>query len=100
MMQSTTSIRRNPRAEFRSLGEDEGGVLLHLDTAAYHGVNGVGAVVWTLLDGITFEQLLAELRRKLDDTPPALESEISVFLDQLAERDLVVLEDQEAPAPA
>ena len=32
-------IRPNPRSTFRELAEGSGGVLLHLDTAAYHGLN-------------------------------------------------------------
>jgi hypothetical protein len=85
----STVLLRNPRVEYRSLGEEEGGVLLHLDTAAYHGLNGVGALAWSLLDGITFEQLLDELRKQLEGIPPTFEEEIAEFIGDLAERDLV-----------
>jgi hypothetical protein len=91
MIDGTTTIRRNPRAEFRSLGEGEGGVLLHLDTAAYHGLNGGGVAVWELLDGITFTELLAKLRSQLDENPAGLEQDMDRFLTDLAERDLVLL---------
>jgi hypothetical protein len=85
----STVLLRNPRVEYRSLGEEEGGVLLHLDTAAYHGLNGVGALAWSLLDGITFENLLEELRSRLEGIPPNFEEEIAEFIGDLAERDLV-----------
>jgi hypothetical protein len=75
--------------EFRSLGDEEGGVLLHLDTAAYHGLNGVGALAWSLLEGVTFERLLEELRSQLEGVPPTFEEEIAEFLSDLAERDLI-----------
>ena len=88
-LQPTTVLLRNPRVEYRSLGEDEGGVLLHLDTAAYHGLNGVGALAWSLLDGITFEKLLDELRSRLEGIPPTFEQEIGEFVQDLAERDLI-----------
>lgn len=85
-------IRQNPRVVYRSLGDDEGGVLLHLDTAAYHGVNAVGALVWNLVgDGSTIGELLGKLESTLEDAPPSLAQEISAFVVELAERDLVVL---------
>lgn len=85
----STVLLRNPRVEYRSLGDEEGGVLLHLDTAAYHGLNGVGALAWSLLDGMTFGKLLQELRSRLEGIPPTFEEEIGEFVRDLAERDLV-----------
>jgi hypothetical protein len=97
MVEGGTIVKRSPRVEFRSLGEGEGGVLLHLDTAAYHGVNEVGSLVWSLLDQEpTFGGLLAELRARLEQLPPTFEAEISEFLDELAQRDLVHLESSPA----
>jgi hypothetical protein len=88
-LEPSTVLLRNPRVEYRSLGEEEGGVLLHLDTAAYHGLNGVGALAWSLLDGITVEKLLEELRSRLEGIPPTFDEEITEFISDLAERDLV-----------
>lgn len=90
MLESMTIINRNPRVEYRALGDGEGGVLLHMDTAAYHGLNEIGSLVWSLLDDITFEELIAKLRTRLEDLPPTFDEEISEFLDELAERDLVL----------
>jgi len=92
MIDEGTVIRRNPRAVFRKLADGAGGVLLHLDTAAYHSVDEVGALVWTLLgDAPTFRALLDDLRRQLEGVPPTLDSEIGGFLEDLSERDLVFL---------
>jgi hypothetical protein len=72
------------------MGEGEGGVLLHLDTAAYHGLNEVGALIWRLLEEPkAFDTLLQELRDQLQELPPQFEEEIGQFLDELAERGLV-----------
>jgi hypothetical protein len=90
MIDTTTVIRRNPRAEFRSLGDAEGGVVLHLDTAAYHGLNTVGALIWNLADGRTFQEIVDEVKRQVDDAPPTLEQEIEDFIRALRERDLLV----------
>jgi hypothetical protein len=90
MIEATTVLRRNPRVEYRSMGEGEGGVLLHLDTAAYHGLNEVGALIWRLLEEPTaFDTLLQELRDRLQQVPPQFEEEIGQFVDELAERGLV-----------
>jgi hypothetical protein len=91
MIEETTVLRRNPRVEYRSMGEGEGGVLLHLDTAAYHGLNEVGALIWRLLEEPKpFEVLLPELRGELQDVPSRFEDEIRQFLSELAERDLIL----------
>jgi hypothetical protein len=96
MVDGGTIVKRSPRVEFRSLGEGEGGVLLHLDTAAYHGLNEVGCLIWKLLDDQPrFSALLTDLKTRLEQLPPTFEAEISEFLDDLAERGLVLLERSE-----
>jgi coenzyme PQQ synthesis protein D (PqqD) len=93
MIEDQTVLGRNPRVEFRSMGEGEGGVLLHLDTAAYHGLNEVGALIWSRLEGpMAFEALLQELRAQLNEVPVGFEEEIRQFLGELAERDLILAE--------
>ena len=93
MIQETTVLRRNPRVEYRSMGEGEGGVLLHLDTAAYHGLNEVGALIWRLLEEPKpSDLLLRELRGELQEVPSRFEDEIRQFLSELAERDLILTE--------
>jgi hypothetical protein len=89
-----TTIRPNPRAVFRTLADDAGGVVLHLDTAAYHSVNGFGAHVWGLLDGgVAFDALIATIEAAVDDAPATLREEVGTFLSDLHERDLVRYED-------
>jgi hypothetical protein len=91
MIEETTVLRRNPRVEYRSMGEGEGGVLLHLDTAAYHGLNEVGALIWRLLEEPKpFDVLLRELKGELQEVPSRFEDEIRQFLSELAERDLIL----------
>ena len=56
-------VRPNPRAVYRDLADGAGGVVLHLDTAVYHGVNAFGAHVWSSLgEGVTFADLMAGIR--------------------------------------
>jgi hypothetical protein len=83
-------IRPNPRATYRKLADGSGGVLLHLDTAAYHGLNEVGAFVWSVMEaGITFGDLMERLSAEFVDAPPTLEDDIAYFLRSLEERGLV-----------
>ena len=93
MIDATTKIHRNPRAVFRRLAEGSGGVLLHLDSTQYHGVNEVGAAIWELTEqDITFGDLVASLRERLDDPPADLEGDVEEFLGELGERGLVDLQ--------
>ncbi len=93
MIDATTLLRRNPRVESRSMGEGEGGVLLHLDTAAYHGLNEVGVLIWGLLEEPkAFDVLIQELRGQLQELPETFEEEINQFLGELADRDLILTE--------
>jgi hypothetical protein len=84
-------FRRHARVEYRPLA-DEGGVLLHLDTAAYHGLNDVGARIWELLDGVTLAEVVTRLTERLEDPPPTLADDAAEFLAHLANRGLVVQE--------
>jgi hypothetical protein len=93
-MQSDSTLSRNPRVVARELAEDGGGVLLHLDTGAYHRLNQMGFAIWELLDGDrTVAQLLEALRPQISDAPPELDAEVRRFLDSAIERDLIHLRD-------
>jgi hypothetical protein len=84
--------RPNPRSTFRELAEGSGGVLLHLDTAAYHGLNEIGVAIWSLIQpGITFGALVDALRSQITDAPAALDDDVATFLDDLRQRDLVLI---------
>lgn len=85
---SEAKILRNPQVAYRSVGD--GGVLLHLETGAYHGLNAVGAAVWELIDGErSRSEIVSGVRKGLQDPPPQMEAEVSAFLDGLRERDLI-----------
>ena len=91
-------IRVNPRVEHRTLTGGDA-VLLHLDTAAYHGLNPVGELIWESVgSGTTFAELVATVRGRIEDAPPALEEDVAAFLSELIERDLVFLEDDGSAA--
>ena len=89
-MGANGAIRRNPQVVYRELAGDGGGVLLHLESGAYHGLNETGSLIWDLLDGERdFTALVADLREQLDEAPDDLSAETERFLADLRERDLI-----------
>jgi hypothetical protein len=91
-IRTESMVRRNPRAIYRKMGEDSGGVILHLDSAAYHSVNATGSLIWDLLESEkTFEDLVAELKQRQPDFPSDIEADVAEFIGELRERDLIEL---------
>jgi Coenzyme PQQ synthesis protein D (PqqD) len=83
------AIRRNPQVVYRALA-GEGGVLLHLESGAYHGLNEVGTLIWGLLDEEkTLDELVEGLRGQLLDPPDHLRGDVERFVADLRERDLL-----------
>jgi hypothetical protein len=90
MIESEARLSRNPQVVYRPL-EDEGGVLLDLDSGRYHGVNSTGLAIWELLDGVrTVADVVVELRTRLAEPPPELEDDVTEFLSGLSARGLAV----------
>jgi hypothetical protein len=90
MIESTEMIIRNPRVEYRKLADGGGAVLLNLDTAAYHGLNQTGSMIWeTVGDGKPLGEVVPQVAGLFDDAPPALSQEVTLFIEDLVERDLL-----------
>src|ERR1700747_2475971 len=91
-IKTTSRILRNPDVTYRDL--EEGGVLLHLQSGAYHGLNSTGSAIWNLLDGEpTLGDVVARLGSRLDEVPPSLEQDVAGFLEGLRRRDLVTVKE-------
>jgi hypothetical protein len=89
-----TRLRRNPDVVARPLAEGEGGVLLHLDSGAYHRFNPIGLAIWDLLEGDRLVSDLAEdLRGRVQDPPASLDDDVLAFCSAAVERDLVQIVD-------
>ena len=91
-MNSTDRPIANPvvvlREEF-----DDWAVLFNPDTAEAVGTNPVGVAVWKRMDGKRkLDEIVAEVKSCYDDTPDAIEAEISAFVAELAATGFVGLE--------
>ena len=65
-------------------------MLLNLETAAYHGLNETGSLIWeTVGAGMTIGELVPQVATHFDDAPPSLHEEIGSFVQDLVERDLL-----------
>jgi hypothetical protein len=92
MIDQATRIRRNPDVVFRSLEEEQGGVLLHLESGEYHGLNDLGSLIWRLIENeSSFADVVAGVRAQTEDAPEGVDQDVSDFLDDLNRRNLVQL---------
>lgn len=93
MIDADTKVDRNARVVYQELAPGQGAVLLHLDTAQYHGLNPIGALIWDLLwpDGATASEVVAGVRTASPDAPDTVEKDVHEFLEALAARDVVYL---------
>ena len=81
---------QNANVAFRRLAEGEGGVLLHLESGEYHGINEVGCLIWEHLDGErNIDEVVAAVAAGIEDPPADLADHVIAFLESLRERDLV-----------
>lgn len=84
-------LRKNPNVTYRRLAEGEGGVLLHLETGQYHGIDEIGCLIWTQIDGDrTAAEVVEAVRAEVADPPPELDADVLEFLEGMRSRDLVV----------
>jgi coenzyme PQQ synthesis protein D (PqqD) len=92
-MDSAAVISRAPGAVFRELSAGEGAVVLNLETGQYHGVNGVGVLIWDLLEsGCTLSELVGGVRERVVDAPDGLEDDVAAFVAAMQQRGLVIVE--------
>ncbi len=74
---------------------DDWAVLFNCDTGHGFGLNPIGVLIWKLLDGDhTMEDILFELREKIEGVPADTEEHINEFVTALAEQGLAGCEVQ------
>ena len=92
MIDPNTRIRRNPDVVFRPLEDEQGGVLLHMQSGEYHGLNELGALIGGLIENETrFADLVDGVRSETEEAPASVDEDVSRFVEDLSARDLVRL---------
>lgn len=82
-------VGRSPSAVFRPM--DQGGVLLHLDSGAYHEVNQIACIIWEELESpMTVHDLAERVRRRIGNAPDSLDEDVEEFISELLARNLAI----------
>jgi len=90
MITDTTRIKRSPRAAAHGLGESEGGVVLHLESGQYHGLNNVGWAIWNLLsEPREVAAVVTEVQALFPEAAQQARDDVHGFVASLVERDLL-----------
>lgn len=84
----TARYMPHPEVIESRLGEET--VMLHLGKAVYFGLNAIGTIVWERLQqGDTPEAIFAYVRSAFGDAPKRVEADVTTFLTELLEKDLI-----------
>ena len=71
-------------------GDEDGSVLINLQSGKVFSLNGVGARIWTMLEqGTSFDGVLDALSREYNLPSAELENDLDGFIDELARKDLL-----------
>lgn len=85
-----TQLRVHP--EVRSTpGDEDGSVLINLQSGKVFSLNGTGARIWTMLEkGVDFDGVLDTLSREHQDIPRRnLQTDLEVFVHELERKNLL-----------
>lgn len=71
-------------------GDEDGSVLINLQSGKVFSLNGVGAQIWTMLEqGTSFDGVLDALSREYNLPAAELEDDLDDFINELARKDLL-----------
>lgn len=89
-MADSTRVRRAPGVVFQNLGDEDGAVLLNVETGVYHGLNPVGARIWEFLESSSSEEdLTRRVAEEFGVEESVAEPDVRAFIDGLSTRKLV-----------
>lgn len=90
-IEPTTLIQRNPALLATNLDGEI--VLMSLDRGQYYGLKKTSCRIWELLETpTTLAQLCAQLAQEYQAAPGQIEADVSQFMSQLLERQLIRLQ--------
>ena len=85
----TTQFSIHPEVR-TSPSDEDGSVLIDLESGKVFSLNGVGAKIWTKIEeGLAFEALLDSLAHDYDVPREQLRSDLATFVGELEKKGLV-----------
>jgi len=73
-------------------GDEDGSVLINLQSGKVFSLNGVGARIWTMLEqGTSLDGVLDALGHEYNLPSAELETDLDGFIDELARKDLLTV---------
>lgn len=77
--------------EVRTTPNDEdGSVLINLESGKVFSLNGVGAKVWTMLEqGLTFKSVIDVITQEYEVSPQQLKEDVETFIHELEGKGLL-----------
>ncbi|MDI1264833.1 MAG: PqqD family protein [bacterium] len=92
MLEPSTVVKRSTQQVACNLNDEV--ALLHLDSALYFGLQGVGAQIWSGLEGPrSIADICNGVVREFDVTPEACRDDVIKFLASLQEAGLIEVVD-------
>lgn len=89
LLELTADYTHHPEAVQTRLREET--VILHLQSGLYFGLDAVGTLVWGCLEaGDNPANIIAKVNETFPDRPETVESDLTEFLTQLLDNDLIV----------
>lgn len=90
-MNQLTIVSRNPDIMFTELGEKT--MTMSIDTGNYHELDAIGASIWREIEKpAKVDSIRDKLCDRYDVSPDQCLIDLSAFLEELAELDMIVLE--------
>lgn len=85
-----TTIKRNP--ELVASDMDGETVMMSIDNGEYFGLDPVGSRIWTLIENqIRIDKLIEQLLEEFDVTKEQCELDTLEFLNQLQDKNLLII---------
>lgn len=82
---------KHPQAVYRDLANEQGGLLLHLESGQYHGLNETGSTIWKLIDGKrTVADIATALTSQFNGVQIELAKDVDRFVGELKSRGLLL----------